>query len=174
MWKYSTTWEKKIFEDRSFHLQSLPQFLFTQVSPYFCDRSVPFFFLPPPFHFPHFSAQCPHPAILSPIIHLLPIWCPWCSVPQFPVQFSISSFLVSPPKLPSYPSSRRNTHSFSCLSLSCIFIFLPSCLHSLLSKQASSSFSCLVLAKGGRWSLDREVPFSSQSPVQAWPMCLTC
>ena len=153
------------FEGKSFHLQSLPQFLFTQVSPYFCDRSVPFFFFPPPFPFtflgPMFS-PCHIVSCYTSSPYMVPM--AFCSSVPCSVLHLIllgqsiqASFLAQFPEEPLLLLAAFELHLH-------VPPLLPVWL--LLSHQPSSS-SCLVLAKGGGWSLDREVPFSAQSPVQA-------
>lgn len=82
---------------------------------------------------------------------------------------SHSPCFVSPSKLPSYSSSQRK-HSLLLLSAFELHFHLTPLLPVwlLLSNQASS-FSCLVLAKGRGWSLDREVPFSVQTTYMPGP-----
>lgn len=173
MWKYSTTWEKKTLKIGLSTSNPYPNLFVYPDFTLFLWEISPLFPLASSISFHSFLGPMSSPCHIVSCYTSSPYMVPmaFCSSARCSVLHLILALSVHPSFFLTLVP-RWNTHSFSCLSE--LHLHLPPLLPVwlLLSNQASSSLSCLVLAKGGGWSLDREVPFSAQSPVQARPICL--
>lgn len=158
------------FEDRFFHHQSFPQCVYPRFT-LFLQQTIPLFPFASSILFHLFIDSMSSPCHIVSCYTSSPCVAPMVFCSSVPCSVLLIVLLtLSASFLAHFP---EETLPPPCLPLSCILIFLPSCLRgSCFQTMARSSVSCLVLAKGRGQSLDREVPFSAQSPVQAWPICL--